>query len=97
MQESGRWCRKVVAGAGLGASSAGKWSHGAGVLVAAAGKMSPVQEGNCWCHLKGYYVRLSELGLKSAVRLRGWLLCLLHCAVSGGVWIDFLNSPEKGF
>ena len=29
------WCRKVFAGAGL--------------VVAAAGKWSPMQEGGCWC------------------------------------------------
>ena len=46
-QESGHWfrtgscwCRKVVAGSGM--------------LVAAAVRWSPVQEGSCWCRLKEY-------------------------------------------
>ena len=35
------WCRKVVADAGLVAAAAGKW-----LLV---------QDGSCWCRLKGYF------------------------------------------
>ena len=57
MQESDRWCRKVVAGAGLvaaraelvfvgqeGDSCCRKVVAGAGLVVAAVGKWSPVQD-----------------------------------------------------
>ena len=58
MQEGGRWCR-------TGSYFCSEVAAGSGVVVAAAGKWSSVQEGSCWCRLK-------ELDLKRAVRLRGW-------------------------
>ena len=51
----------MIAGAGLiaaGAEAGSCWFRkmvaGAELVAAAAGKWSPVQEGSCWCRLKGY-------------------------------------------
>ena len=41
------WCRKVVAGSGLVVA-------GEELVVAAAVKWLPLQEGSCWCRLKEY-------------------------------------------
>ena len=96
------FCREVSAGAGVVVA-------GAELVAAGAGRWPPVQESLLPLQWSGLWwkkvtagavsksIRLSELALKRAVRLRGWLLCLMYCAVSGGVWKDFLSSPEKGF
>ena len=47
VQEGDCCCRKVVTGEGLVATDAE-------LVVAAAGKWSPVHEGSCWCRFSGY-------------------------------------------
>ena len=64
VQEVGRWCRtgscwyRLVQEIGRWFRTSSRWCRelaaGAGVVVAAAVKWSPVQEGSCWYRLKEY-------------------------------------------